>query len=148
MPNPDLRDWIAEIEAADQLQRVSGAELEEEIGGIVDAFQRRTGNKAVLFDDIPGFPSGYRILANILTSVPRINITLGLPPSGRDIDLVQFWRRTMREMKSIPTVTVASGPIQDSPLSSIERTLDQPAPCHDQCLVAQFSGGILDRRRV
>ncbi|HLH97435.1 MAG TPA: UbiD family decarboxylase [Xanthobacteraceae bacterium] len=114
MPNPDLRDWVAEIEAADQLQRVSGAELEEEIGGIVDAFQRRTGNKAVLFDDIPGFPSGYRILANILTSVPRINITLGLPPSGRDIDLVGFWRRTMRDMKSIPPVTVASGPVQEN----------------------------------
>ena len=72
----DLRSWIATIEAADQLQRVSGAELDEEIGGIVDVFQRRIGNKALLFDDIPGYPSGYRILANILTSVPRINSTL------------------------------------------------------------------------
>jgi hypothetical protein len=31
----DLRSWIVAIEAADQLQRVSGAELDEEIGGIV-----------------------------------------------------------------------------------------------------------------
>ena len=129
MPNPDLRDWVAEIETADQLQRVSGAELEEEIGGKVEAFQRRTVHKAVLFDDIPGFPSGYRILENILTSVPRINITLGLPSSGRDIDLVQFWRRTMREMKSVPAVTVASGPIQDNRFSGNELDLRRiPTP--------------------
>ena len=37
---------------------------------------------AVLFDDIPGYPSGYRVLANILTSVPRINLTLGMPADG------------------------------------------------------------------
>ena len=35
---------------------VSGAEREEEIGGIVDIYQRKTGNKALLFDDIPGYP--------------------------------------------------------------------------------------------
>jgi len=110
----DLRSWIAAIEAADQLQRVGGAELDEEIGGIVDVFQRRIGNKALLFDDIPGYPSGYRILANILTSVPRINSTLGLPPQSKAIDLVQFWRRYMREMKSIPPVSVASGPVQEN----------------------------------
>ena len=67
------------MESAGQLQQVSGAEREREIGGIVDVYQRRIGNKALLFDDIPGYPKGYRILANILTSVPRINMTIGLP---------------------------------------------------------------------
>ena len=32
-----------------------------------------------MFDDIPGFPKGNRVLANILTSVPRINIALVSP---------------------------------------------------------------------
>ena len=114
MAKQDLRVWIAEMEAANQLQKVSGAELEEEIGGIVDVYQRKIGNKAVLFDDIPGFPSGYRILANILTSIPRINLTIGMPVSSREIDLVQFWRRYMREMKSIPPRTVANGLIQEN----------------------------------
>jgi UbiD family decarboxylase len=114
MAKQDLRVWIAEMEAANQLQKVSGAELEEEIGGIVDVYQRKIGNKAVLFDDIPGFPSGYRILANILTSIPRINLTIGMPVSSGEIDLVQFWRRYMREMKSIPPRTVANGLIQEN----------------------------------
>jgi UbiD family decarboxylase len=114
MAKQDLRTWIAAMEAADQLQKVTGAELEEEIGGIVDVYQRRIGNKALLFDDIPGFPSGYRILANVLTSIPRINLTIGLPASSKQIDLVQFWRRYMREMKSIPPETVARGSIQEN----------------------------------
>jgi UbiD family decarboxylase len=114
MAKQDLRVWIAEMEAANQLQKVGGAELEEEIGGIVDVYQRKIGNKAVLFDDIPGFPSGYRILANILTSIPRINLTIGMPVSSREIALVQFWRRYMREMKSIPPRTVPNGLIQEN----------------------------------
>ena len=75
----DLRAWIAQLRAAGELQDIAGAEREKEIGGIVDIYQRRIGNKAVLFDDVPGFPRGHRILANILTSIRRINITLGLP---------------------------------------------------------------------
>ena len=67
-PKQDLRTWLAQMEAAGELQLVRGANREDEIGGIVDFYQRQTNNKAVLFDDIPGYPSGYRAVANILTS--------------------------------------------------------------------------------
>ena len=80
-----------------ELQDITGAEREKEIGGIVDIYQRRIGNKAVLFDDVPGFPRGHRILANILTSVRRINITLGLDPDASAVELVHYWRRYMKE---------------------------------------------------
>jgi 4-hydroxy-3-polyprenylbenzoate decarboxylase len=110
----DLRAWIMAMDDAGQLQRVSGAEREQEIGGIVDVYQRRVGNKALLFDDIPGYPKGYRILANILTSVPRINMTIGLPAQSREVDLVEFWRRYMRDMKSIPPRAVERGLIQEN----------------------------------
>ena len=94
--------------SAGQLQKVSGADHEEEIGGILDVYQRSIGNKALLFDDIPGYPSGYRILANILTSVPRISMTIGLPANTSPVDLVAFWRRYMRDMKSIPPMNSSS----------------------------------------
>ena len=48
-------------------------------------------NPAVMFDDIPGFPKGNRVLANILTSVPRINIALGKPVDTSEIELVNYW---------------------------------------------------------
>ena len=34
---------------------------------------RKMGNPAVMFDAIPGYPKGHRVIANILTSLPRIN---------------------------------------------------------------------------
>ena len=82
MANKDLRNWISEIAAAGELKVIKGAEPKQEIGGIVDLYQRRMGNPAVMFDEIPGFPKGSRVIANILTSVPRINITLWLTPKG------------------------------------------------------------------
>jgi len=89
----DLRAWIAQLRAAGEIDDIKGAEREREIGGIVDIYQRRIGNKAALFDDIPGYPRGHRILANILTSVRRINITLGRNPDASPNDLIQYWRR-------------------------------------------------------
>src|SRR6476620_11765665 len=108
-PKQDLRTWLSQMEAADELQTVRGANRDEAIGGIVDFYQRKTGNKAVLFDDIPGYPSGYRAVANILTSTKRIKMTLGLPTDASDMDLVHYWRRYMKENKTIPPVQVPTG---------------------------------------
>ncbi|MGH6673778.1 MAG: hypothetical protein ACRECV_17660, partial [Xanthobacteraceae bacterium] len=67
MANKDLRDWIKDVAAAGELKTIKGAEPKEEIGGIVDIYQRKLGNPALLFDDVPGFPGGRRVVANILT---------------------------------------------------------------------------------
>jgi 3-polyprenyl-4-hydroxybenzoate decarboxylase len=58
MANKDLRDWLAGVEANGELKIIKGAEPKEEIGGIVDLYQRKMGNRAVLFDEVPGFPKG------------------------------------------------------------------------------------------
>src|ERR1700724_3074055 len=108
-PKQDLRTWLGQIEAAGELQVIKGANREEEIGGIVDFYQRQAGNQAVLFDDVPGFASGYRVLANILTSIRRINLTLGLPLEASNMALVNYWRKYMKEGKTIPPVTVPTG---------------------------------------
>src|SRR5262245_37809375 len=102
MANPDLRDWLAELDAAGVLRRVSGAERMEEIGGIVDIYQRQTGRPTLLFDDIPGYPRGYRVAANILMGVKQIAITLGLPADSTEMDLVKHWRRLLVDGTSFP----------------------------------------------
>lgn len=114
MGKQDLRTWIAEIEAAGELQHISGADREEEIGGIVDFYQRRTGNPAVLFDDVPGYAKGHRVLANILTAVPRINLTLGMAADAPEMDLVHHWRRYMKDAKSIPPSDVKTGALLEN----------------------------------
>jgi 4-hydroxy-3-polyprenylbenzoate decarboxylase len=114
LANKDLRAWIADIEAAGELRTVTGAEREEEIGAIVDIHMRKMSNPAVLFDEVPGYAKGYRVLANILTSVRRINIALGLAIDTPEIDLVRYWRKYMKDAPSIPPVTVNGGPLLEN----------------------------------
>src|SRR5260370_37970341 len=88
LANRDLRDWIEGIQAAGELKVIKGAEPKEEIGGIVDIYQRKMGNPALMFEEGPGYPKSFRVIANILTSVPRINVALGLPPTASEMELV------------------------------------------------------------
>src|SRR3974377_1434755 len=110
----DLRSWLAALRAAGELQEIKGAERETEIGGIVDLYMRKMGNPAVLFDDIPGYPRGHRILANILTSVRRINLTLGLPIDSSALQLVSYWRNYMKAASSIAPVVVKYGALMEN----------------------------------
>lgn len=105
----DLRAWLDEMRSAGELKEIFGADHTEEIGGIVDIYQRKMGQPALLFDDIPGFPRGHRVLANILTSVRRIALTLRLPPNTTGVDLVRFWRNYMKQAKTIAPTKVSNG---------------------------------------
>ena len=110
----DLRSWLDETQAAGHVQRVTGADLNEEVGGILDLYQRRMGHPALLFDEVPGFPAGHRILANVLTSVPRINIALGLPAEGSELGLVRWWRDYMKHAPAHAPVMVEDGAVQEN----------------------------------
>src|SRR6266571_4514450 len=128
-PRQDLRAWIDALRAAGELTEISGAERESEIGGIVDLYMRKMGNRAVLFDDIAGYPHGHRILANILTSVRRINLTVGMPLDASAIELVSYWRKYMKEARSFAPVKVKSGPLMENVSSGKNVNIDTiPTP--------------------
>src|SRR3954464_10727504 len=128
-PKQDLRTWLDAMEAAGEIQHVKGANREAEIGGIVDFYQRATGNKAVMFDDIPGYPTGYRVIANILTSLKRIKLTLGLPPETSSMELIGFWRKYMKEAKTFPPVDVPTGLLMQNVMHGADVDLLKiPAP--------------------
>lgn len=110
----DLRTWVATMEEAGELLRVSGADRENEIGGIVDIYQRRIGGPALLFDQVPGYDPDYKVLANLFMSVKRIALTFGLPENTREVDLVGFWRDAFRNPPTIPPVEVETGPVLDN----------------------------------
>lgn len=110
MANKDLRNWIDAVEAIGEVTTIPGAETTEEIGGIVDLYMRKMGNPAVMFDEIPGYPKGFRVMANILTSVPRINVALGLKPEASEMELIRWWRDYMKNAPSHKPREVNGGP--------------------------------------
>ncbi|TMJ66426.1 MAG: UbiD family decarboxylase, partial [Alphaproteobacteria bacterium] len=129
MANRDLRDWIEGVRAAGELKVITGAEPKEEIGGIVDIYMRKMGNPAVLFDEVPGFPKGHRVIANILTSIPRVNLALGLPPETAEMQQIQWWRNYFKNAPSEPTKAVNGGPLLDNVFAGADVDIEKiPTP--------------------
>jgi 4-hydroxy-3-polyprenylbenzoate decarboxylase len=110
----DLRAWLDMMEEANELVRIKGADREEEIGGIVDIYQRKMNRPALLFEDVPGYQPGFRVLANLFVSVKRIALTLGLPETTTEIELVRFWRDYFRNQPTIPPTEVTSGAVLEN----------------------------------
>jgi UbiD family decarboxylase len=110
----DLRSWLKQMNEAGELLTVKGAEREAEIGGIVDILMRKMGRPAVLFEDIPGYTPGFRVLANLFTSVKRIALTVGLPADTSEVELVRFWRDYMRNAPTIEPQRVNTGALLEN----------------------------------
>src|SRR5215813_9930516 len=77
----DLRDWLAQVETLGELKRVTGANSEEDIGAITEMLDHTEESPCVLFDEIPNFKPGYRVLVNGMGSRKRQAVTLGLDPT-------------------------------------------------------------------
>jgi hypothetical protein len=79
-PHEDLREFLARIEAAGELLRVPGAHWDLEIGTLAEIVSHtRPEPPAILFEDVPGYPRGMRLLSGATNSTKRLAITLGLP---------------------------------------------------------------------
>jgi len=88
----DLRAWIARIEGLGELQHVSGAHWDLEIGTISEINYRRKPSAALLFDNIVGYPAGYRVLTGSVSNSRRMAVTLGLDETFDTSALVQALR--------------------------------------------------------
>ncbi len=115
MAYKDLRAWIEEAERMGELQRFDGVNWDEEIGALIE-INGLEGKKrpALLFDNIKDYPAGYRVLGSLLTSMPRLALTTGMPANVSGIEFVREWRNRMRNLKTIPPVLVNKGPVMEN----------------------------------
>ena len=106
-----LREWVDQVDGLGQLQRVSGAHWDLEIGAITELVCEHNRVKpAILFDDVPGYPHGHRVLSNLPESVERMALITGLPPDLSPRDFIQTWRRKIRHIAPIEANVVRDGP--------------------------------------
>jgi 4-hydroxy-3-polyprenylbenzoate decarboxylase len=99
----DLREWIARIESLGELQHVTGAHWDLEIGTLSEINYRRKPPAALLFDEIVGYPRGYRVLTGSMSNARRMAVTLGLDP---DLDTA----RLIQELRGKPMQWEAAAP--------------------------------------
>jgi UbiD family decarboxylase len=110
-----LRSWITAAEQAGELEHVSGASAVLEIGAASQLNYRRKHPRALLFDDIPGYQKGQRVLTSSLTNPSLMGMSLGLGVGLTDAALVQALRgrpSAWRELAAHWTASeVADGPV-------------------------------------
>lgn len=100
----DLRTFIELARERGELEIVRGADPYLEIGALYELSLRDRYPRTLLFDEIEGYPAGYRVVVNVRFS--RIFVgELSLEA------LRAFRRRGKWQGKSIPPRVVASGPI-------------------------------------
>jgi 4-hydroxy-3-polyprenylbenzoate decarboxylase len=111
MEYSDLRDWIDRVRALGEVRDVSGATWEEEIGRITEMFHHTDEAPVALFDDIPGYPHGYRILANAVATRRRLALTLGLPLDIERRALMDQFLALTEADRALDPAIVDDGPI-------------------------------------
>ena len=109
MAYQDLRGWMEEAEKIGELTRLSGVDWDIEVGAI----SSMTTN-AVLFDDFPGYPKGYRILSNLLWGTKRWKLALNWSTDAEKNDLCREFKDRLHAFKPIPPNWVQSGPILEN----------------------------------
>jgi UbiD family decarboxylase len=126
----DTREWLDQVRAIEELRDVRGARWQEDIGAVTQMLDAEDGSPAVLFDEVPGYPGGHRVLVNANGSPRRQAVTLGLPDEeGTHEGLLRFWRASLADLHPLAPVEVDDGPILENVLEGEAIDLEAfPAP--------------------
>ncbi|HTN71905.1 MAG TPA: UbiD family decarboxylase [Methylomirabilota bacterium] len=99
---PDLRTWLDDVDKIGQLMTVDGVHWDMELSALIEIINERSKNRpALLFDCIKDYPAGRRVAANLVSSVDRLALTVGMEPRLSEFEFVERWRRQIREIRPI-----------------------------------------------
>ncbi|HEV8342313.1 MAG TPA: UbiD family decarboxylase, partial [Candidatus Binatia bacterium] len=139
-----LRDWIEQVDKMGELLRLNGVHWDKEMGATTQVLTEKSKGTApaVLFDEVPNYPKGFRTLYGQFSSIKRVALTLGLPLEyERKVDIVKAYHKRMQNMSLIKPKFVKSGPILDHVLEGDEvDVLKFPVPLHHELDKARYIG--------
>src|ERR1700752_534067 len=110
--NVDLRDWLKDVKRLEQLEQISGAHWDLELGALTEIILERISTPpAIVFDNVPRFDPNRRVLVNMLETLERTALTLNLPLDLKIIPLIDALRAKLRTMQPITANVVSTGPV-------------------------------------
>jgi UbiD family decarboxylase len=109
----DLREYIDAVDRLGELRVVNGADWDLEIGAITEVAARAAQPKVVLFDNIKGYPKGFRVIVNAVCSAATTGLAFGLDPTLAGLDMIKAWKEKLGSYKPLKPVEVANGPITE-----------------------------------
>ena len=139
-----LREWLEEGDRAGGLLRINGAHWDREMGSITQMLTESSKGKApaILFDEVPGYPKGFRTLYGQFSSIKRVALTLGLPVEyERKVDIVKAYHERMQNLTLIKPKFVNKGPILSHVLEGDKvDVLKFPVPLHHELDKSRYIG--------
>lgn len=110
-----LREFLDRVDRLGELETVTGAHWDREMSTIayVASRERPEPAPALLFDEIPDYPTGYRTVYSATNSLNRFALSVGLDPTYDDeMHLLRDFRKKQRTLESrdgIPPQFVGAG---------------------------------------
>ena len=123
--NPlDLRAWLDEARQLGELRDVRGADWNLELGAISEVNVRKETPPALLFDDIAGYPAGFRVLTCSTSSPARLSSLLRIGVERSHQALVRKLRGRPKQWQAAASrydpVVVGTGPALENVRSADE----------------------------
>jgi len=144
----DLREWLKAVDEMGELKHVGGVHWDREMCAMVDMVYRARGSgkaPALLFDDVPGYPNGYRCLYGMMASPRRFAFTIGgidVTTARSSIEYLKQYRQRMKEIQFIPPVYVDRSPLFENVMEGDDVDLFKiPVPIHHELDVHRFNFG-------
>ncbi|HLY64747.1 MAG TPA: UbiD family decarboxylase, partial [Chloroflexota bacterium] len=113
----NLRDFIDACREIGEIRDIDGADWDEELGALTEAAAELIDDPpALLFDNVKGYPAGYRVLGLPLASHRRIAVALGLSTEATKLEVMRQAASRMNEAQAhlLPPVEVGSAPVMEN----------------------------------
>jgi UbiD family decarboxylase len=110
----DLRGFLSKADELGMLRVIENAHWNLELGAISEIMTDVPDNPILLFDKIPGYPPGYRVMANHFNTAKKVALAKGLPLDLNPFEMIMLWRDRRRNYRAVPPVRVDSGPVMEN----------------------------------
>ncbi|MGE4657884.1 MAG: UbiD family decarboxylase, partial [Gammaproteobacteria bacterium] len=111
----DLRDFLTRVDDMGELYRLDGVDWNLEMGALAEMVcqeSREGKSPALLFDKIPGYPEGFRVLSGAINSSRRLAYALGFPEPDGPTGVVKAFRDRLRtQFELMPPAEIEHGPV-------------------------------------
>ena len=142
----DLRQWLEGVTELGELKTIHDVHWDREMGAMVEMCYRRRGSKtaALLFDNVPGYPTGYRCLYGMMCSPRRFAFTVGgIDVSSVDstMEYLKRYRQRMKDVQYIPPVETKASLLFENVLEgNAVDVFRLPVPIHHELDGGRYIG--------
>lgn len=111
----DMRTFIDLVKDAGEFLEIEDADWDLEIGALTEASSEFLSDPPMLlFDNIKGYPKGFRVVSLAVGSRKRAALSMGHPLDKTKLELVRLLASKIRDVKPVPPVEIKDAPVMEN----------------------------------